>query len=273
MMRFRKNDRERNMTEAEKSLLKTEAQLHKLDKIHFFPRSPLILAAILFFIYTDYMFIFQLTDLYFCQAEVLGIICAITIAAVIDLIPSIIASVVNVKHKEKKHYLLIVGLTTILMLVFIGLFAVRWNSSDFIYDTSGTQLSVFSSETELVPAEENTTGQRAMTILFGLIPMATSMLSFCVSVLDDGREDKGYQKRISVMKCKSELANLEANNLEIQNELKRDYIGRNEILRALEHDDVEQEKIIAKEIIKFQMALAEGTPQGLSNVMEKRTVV
>lgn len=251
------------------AILDKEAATNEYDKFHLFSRNKWILLMVLIFIITDGIFIYQLISEYSYQSQFQSVFCAATFAIIIDTIPTVMANLLKVPEKDKGHYIGIGALSAIVLAVFAVIFILRWNSQDVLYGVSNTQLSLLSDSLSGNTAEIGfTAGQCTMTILMGLEPIATSILAFCLGYFEHGRSDREYTKRIMNLRVKAELANVDANNLELQNEQSRNLVAYDSALKELEHDDLRHQEYITKEYIKMQLAMAQGTPEALSNMME-----
>lgn len=264
---FKKN--KQNMDIREK-LLKYEKKDYRESVIEWIPRSPKLLFVLSVFVATDCMVLYQLIEAYHTQNQLISIIMALATALVIDFIPAMLAAILNMPHLEKRHYINSVLLLSILVAVFATIFAVRWNSQDILYSISSTALQSQTGTISTV-SDTNTAGMTTMTILLGILPIGTSALSFAVSLYDNKKEKKEYLNNVKEIDIKNELINIEVNNLEIKHELEqRDHIGYNHKIAELELNNIAQQEIIAKEMVKIMMALKVGNPQALTNLMETK---
>lgn len=246
-----------------------EAAIHEHDKFHLFSHNKWIILIVLLFIITDGIFIYQLIAEYSYQSKLQSMCCAATFAVIINTIPTITANLFKTKDKGKGHYIAISALAAVVLAVFATIFILRWNSQDVLYGTNSTRLSLLS---DSLNGESSTpvftAGQKTMTILLGLEPIATSILAFCLSYFEQGKRDKEYTAKIMNLLVQAELSNLDANNLELEYDQNRDLESYDSALRKLAHDDLKQQERITKEYIKMELAMALGTPEALSDMME-----
>jgi len=263
--------RKRNRSSLMEAVFEREEAINEYDKFHLFSGNKFLALIVFTFIITDGIFIHQLISEYSYQSRVQSLFCAVTFAIIIDAIPTVMANLLKKKGKDKGHYISIAALGFIVLAVFVVIFMLRWNSQDVLYGVSETRLSLLSDSLNGSNAEnEFTAGQCTMTILMGLEPIATSILSFCLGYFEHGQSDEEHTKKIKNLQIETELANVDANNLELQNEQSRDLETYDSALRQLAHDDLRQQECITKEYIKMQLAMAQGTPEALSYMMETK---
>lgn len=244
-----------------------EEKKYNLEKMKVLPSSGIGKILILFFIVSDFIFIFQLIDGYFNQSQLLSLAAAVVIACLIDVSPSILAGFINFKGKKSIHYFVMVITSLALVGSFAVLAFIRIHSEDLIFQTMDNQITSLVS-TEEIQQSVNEQGTRGMSVLFCIVPIFTSIVSFAISLFDNPEGKKQYLNRISFISNKEKLVNLEANNLELELELQRNLNSMNDKYRALELNDIQNKKIIAQEIVKLKMAQVLKTPQALTNFME-----
>lgn len=245
-----------------------EEKRYNLEKMNVLPSSRIGKILILFFIVSDFIFIFQLVDGYFTQSQGLSVAAAVVIACLIDVSPSILAGFINVKEKRGIHYFVMVITSLILVGSFAVLAFIRIHSEDLIFQTMNNQITSLVSIEEIQQSAHEQ-GTMGMSVLFCIVPIFTSIVSFAISLFDNPEGEKKYLDKVSFIKNREELIHLETNNLELELELKRNLNSMNDKYRALELDDIQSKKIIAQEIIKLKMAQVLNKPQALTNFMEK----
>ncbi len=244
-----------------------EKEKYNLNKVNYLPSSGIGKMLILLFITSDFMFIMQLVDIYFTQSEFLSMAVSLVIACLIDISPSILAGFITVKKKKSIHYVAMFITSLALIASFTVLGFIRLNSEEFIYQIANNQITSLISEQE-IEQSAHTQGYMWMSVLFCIIPVFTSIVSFCIGLFESSKNKETYLDKINIIKSREELFNLQANNLELELELERNLNDMNDQYKELELDDIKNRKIIAKEFVKFKMAQAVKTPQALTNFME-----
>lgn len=230
------------------------------------PSSPMAKTLITFFIIIDFSFIKQLTDCYFAETWWKTLASALVVAALMDIMPSIIAELAKMKCKRWYTYLEIVVSTTALLAVFIVIFVVRWYSQDILYETAFTQLQIVTAFTsEIAHAESDTAGRAAMTILFGMIPLVTSIISFFVSYHDNAFADQdNSSQKLQHLVLKAQLIHVGSSIEELENEKMRDIQGYDDANKALMLNDLNQYKKISREKARLQTELKRQNPEVLN---------
>lgn len=260
---------EKPMSLVGKRIVEKQKGIQKLEGLKMLPSSLFFKFIIVMFIWADALFLYQITEKYFTQAAVMSWVAAVVMACILDVTPSVIAGLLNMPKKKYKHNITMIVLGIMMAILFVGIFALRWNSQDIVFDTAGTQLSLTSASTmDKNDDKDVSMGQQSLTLLLGFQPIATSLLSFAIALFDTGREKKEIVKSKERIKLAEAAINVDADNLEIQNELNRDLYEYDNQLKKLELDDITQQKYITKELIKLRFALGEGTPDALSVFME-----
>lgn len=263
---FRREDEEYNrLPEVFQAAIKSSGKERETDGFRILPHSSTAKWLIFFFIAIDFSFIKQLTDCYFVETWWKTLSSALVVAAIVDIMPSMIAELAKRKHKQWYTYLGITVTALALMAVFTVLFIVRWYSQDLIYETASTQLVVVSSlPTETGAVETETAGRAAMTILFGLIPVVTSVISFLVSYYDDELPGNDSKRLPHLLCLKAHLINAGSSIYELENEMGRDIQGYDDANKALFLDDLNQYKRITREKVKLQIARKRKDPEVLN---------
>lgn len=234
-----------------------------------FPNAPMAKMLIIFFIVINFSFIKQLTDCYFAETWWKTLASALVVATLMDIMPSIIAELAKMKCKRWYTYVEIVVTTIALLSVFIVVFAVRWYSQDIIYETASTQLQIVSAFTpEVDHAESDIAGRTAMTILFGLIPLVTSIISFFISYYDNASASQdSSSKKIQYLLFKAQLINIGGSIEELENEKMRDIQCYDDTNKALMLDDLNQYKKISREKARIKAELKRKIPEVLNFVV------
>lgn len=227
------------------------------------PNSMMAKILILFFIVIDFSFIKQLTDCYFVETWWKTLASALVVAVLMDIMPSIMAELAKTKCKTWYTYIEIGITAAVFLVVFAVVFVVRWYSQDMIYETSSTQLQITSSFiAETTEAEGETAGRTAMTILFGIIPLVTSIISFFVSYYDEPSADAGKNSRkLHYLYLKAQLINTAGNMEELENETQRDIRGYDDANKALMLDDLNQYRKISCEKAKLKAVIKRKEPE------------
>ncbi len=230
--------------------MKTMKKLDKTGRFRYLPKSPVIFMVIIFIIAMDFVFIKQLTEAYFADTEATIFLSALVIVVCIDLTPSILAGFINMEKKRIRDFV-IFGLALIALLTgFMFLAQIRIHSEELIYQTSS--MGIDSMNAVDVVGNLNLEGKRWMTYLFCFMPLFTSIISFVISLLDGRDNKKDYIRQLETVRQKSELIDLEGNQHELELELKRDLISRNNRLREIELDDLQATQTMARELIRFK---------------------
>ncbi len=262
----RKKEEYQYLPETFQTAVRIDGKDNRQNVFKIFPSSPMAKILIFFFIIIDFSFIKQLTDCYFAETWWKTLASALVVAAIMDIMPSIIAELAKMKCKRWYTYLEIVISTTALLTVFIVIFVVRWYSQDIIYETASTQLQIVSALTpEMDHAASDTAGRTAMTILFGMIPLVTSIISFFVSYHDSGFADQDNgSRKLQQLALKIQLIRIGGSIEELEHEKMRDIQGYDDANRALMLNDLNQYKKISLEKVRLRTELKRQLPEVLN---------
>lgn len=250
--------------------IRFEKKKYNLNEVNYFPSSRIGKLLVILFIVSDFMFIWQLVDLYFTENILISIATSFVIACLIDISPSILAGFIAEKEKKFIHYVAMFIIALALIASFVALAFLRFNSEELIYKLDSNKILSLQDQQQNEKLDYKP-GYMWMSVLFCIIPLFTSIVSFSIGLFENSKNKEIYLNKKYAIKNTEELFNLEANNLELELELKRNLDEMNEKYRKLELDDIQNKKIIAKEFVKFQMAQAVKTPQALTNFMENST--
>ena len=218
------------------------------------------------FIVSDFSFISQLLEYYFVDAVWRGWLASGVLALLADITPTILAACIMIQNKKKIHYVGIDALTTMLAALFAFLGYVRLNSADLIFSLSSTSLvSVVNqtAETSLSAA------QIGMSWLFVILPIATSILSFIIAAVSDGKAKREYSERVAGANWYDHISMLEAEKIEIEDLISSDFESYVDELKQLALSDNNAEKAIIKNKMKLLQAMAAGKPQAASEIFKR----
>lgn len=234
-------------------------------EIQYLPRSGIAIALILAFIVADYCFISQLLEYYFVDEVWRSVLASAVIAIIVDVSPSILAACIMVKNKSKGHYFGIVSILMTLVAMFTFLGYVRLHSVDLIFSLSSTSLgSAMNQATDTAL----TAGQTGMGWLFVFLPIATSVLSFMISIMTDGA-GKTYKDKLAANAFYDYETLAEVKKLELRHVINRDFDGFVNELEALELDDKRTDASILKSKLRFRQAKVASDPQTTDNIFSK----
>mgnify|MGYP004661610097 FL=1 len=233
--------------------------------MHYLPRSGVAISLIVAFIISDFCFISQLIEYYFVDEVWRSVLASAVIAIFVDVSPSILAACVMVKKKSKGHYCSIVGILLTLIIIFCSLAYVRLHSVDLIFSISSTSLGSTMNQTADTAL---TAGQLGMGWLFVFLPIATSVLSFIISIMSDGT-GKTYKEKMAA----NDLYDLETLSkikvLELRHVINRDFDGLVNDLEDLEMDDKKMDALILKNELRLKQAMLASDPQTTDNIFAK----
>ena len=211
----------------------------KKNDVHYLPQGFIPMVLVLTFIASDYIFISQLLEHYFNEAQWRGVVASIIIAIIIDVSPTIIAACLMTKSKQKIHYIGVVALTVVEFALFALLGYVRVNSADLIFSIKSTSLK-----------------------------SATSAILFWYSY-DDGNSENRINDKIWVTKLYDEMAQDEADRIELQHVIDSDLEGDSDKKLELTIKDVEAYKKITYDRMSILQAIASGNPQAASEIFAR----
>lgn len=236
-------------------------------KIHYLPRGVVPVALILLFVFSDYMFISQLLDYYFCDEVWKGNLASLVIAAIIDVSPTIIAACIMIKPKKTIHYIgiALLGLIEIILFGVIGY--ARLNSADLIFSMSSTSLI---SAANSVEDSSVSAGQTAMSWLFVVLPIATSVLSFVIGIICEGNFSDTYVKKKWKAKIYNKVADDEAAKIELRDVINRQLDKNTDEKHKLAVDNVNAEEQITYDKLKLIHAMACRNPQATSEIFSRK---
>lgn len=238
----------------------------KKNDVHYLPQGFIPMVLVLTFIASDYIFISQLLEHYFNEAQWRGVVASIIIAIIIDVSPTIIAACLMTKSKQKIHYIGVVALTVVEFALFALLGYVRVNSADLIFSIKSTSLK---SATSAAKETALTSGQTGMSWLFVALPIATSILSFIIGIMTDGNSENRINDKIWVTKLYDEMAQDEADRIELQHVIDSDLEGDSDKKLELTIKDVEAYKKITYDRMSILQAIASGNPQAASEIFAR----
>lgn len=234
-------------------------------EIHYLPRSGVAISLIVAFIISDFCFISQLIEYYFVDEVWRSVLASAVIAIFVDVSPSILAACVMVKKKSKGHYCSIVGILLTLIIIFCSLAYVRLHSVDLIFSISSTSLGSTMNQTADTAL---TAGQLGMGWLFVFLPIATSVLSFIISIMSDGT-GKTYKEKMAANDLYDYETLSKIKELELRHVINRDFDGLVNDLEDLEMDDKRMAALILKNKLRLKQAMLASDPQTTDNIFAK----
>lgn len=240
---------------------------NQTQAVHILPSGKLAIFLVVFFIAVDFFFLRGIIEYLFTDSELMVNISAIAVAVIIDVSPSVLAGILMIQRKTRIQKTGAIGITIMLLVFFALLAGLRLNASDMVYSTSSTALvSTINGKDEAVahPAE------LWMSLVYCLVPVATSVLSFMIGMTQNKKLEEEYQRKISANRLYDEIASRQANVIELEAIIGSDLLGYNQKLKELELSNLEADKQITKERLRLAQALALGTPEGASNMLGNR---
>lgn len=221
------------------------------------PDSQLGKFLILLFIATDAIFMYQITNVWCSYSVVMTVFTAIILATALDVLPSVISGMLGERKKKAIHYAIISVSMLILLGLFGVVFAARYYSADQLYQTAEHSLKIVSVFDTVTPGTSKTEmGQLMMTILFGIVPVATSVISFAIGFWENrAPDDSVMTKKLQSLLLRASLIDVEGNITELEAQKERDLRQYDEENRKLAQDDVTQYGKIIREGAKLDMAL------------------
>lgn len=231
------------------------------DDFHFIPSDFRVFLLVIFFVFSDLMFIHQLVDAYFYDTEVMSWLTSLVVAVLIDVSPTTIAASIGVKNKGPKHYAAIVMATIALILGFVMIGYVRINSSELIFSTNNSSL-ISASQSVTDKASIITKGQLGMTLLFVLIPVFTSVLSFVIGILANNDSEKKLTNQLEGYNIYNEISERIANSMEMKMVMDTDFDSYVDEKHKLEVMNAKADKEITMDYMKIMQAIAcAGSPE------------
>jgi len=236
-------------------------------EVHYLPGGWAAVGLILAFIVSDYTFISQLLEYYFVDEAWRGILASVVLAILADVSPSILAACIMVEPKKKVHYAGIASISAMLVALFSFLGYVRLNSADLIFSISSTSLG---SAVNQATDTSLSAGQHGMSWLFVILPIATSILSFIISIVSDSNVKKEYTDKLAAKNFDDQITALEVDKIEIQDTMERNFEDYVNDLKQLAIDNHRTDAMIVKDKLKLVQAMASGDPQAADNIFAKK---
>lgn len=237
------------------------------SKIHYLPRGVVPVILVMLFIFSDYIFISQLIDNYFYDAAWKGVVGSCIISVIIDVSPTFFAAFIMSKSKKLHHYISFVLLLCLDLSIFAFLGVTRLNSADLIFSTGSTSLV---SATNSVTESTVSAGQTALSWLFIVLPMATSVLSFIVGIMSDSKSNEKYINKKWKAKVQNMVADDEAAKIELKDVIDRQLGKNTDEKHKLAVDNVIAEELITYDKLKLMHAMACRNPQATSEIFSRK---
>lgn len=258
-----KNNRKNTMTKIE-DIWKTQQDF---NEIHYLPKGMAAILLIIAFTCSDFLFIKQIVEYYFTEAEWMIYVSAAIISILIDVSPSILAACIMKKPKKRIDYIGIGVTLTLLALMFILIGGLRINSADLMFSTNSTTLRSAVSE---MAGPAVTPGQAWISAVYVVIPVFTSVLSFLIAVMDNNASRVTYADKMAGGSLYDQITQMEAEQIEIGHVLNKDFDSYVDEMEAIALSNNEAENVIALEKLKLAQAMHTGDPQAASEIMARK---
>lgn len=237
------------------------------NEVHYLPTSKVGLAIVLICIISDYIFFEQIIDYHFTESIMMVRMVAFIMALAIDIIPTILVGCMVKQSKSKLEYVAMVILVLIEFSLFLLNALMRIYDADLIFSTDSTVLQ--SAMNTVVKVNKG--GQKWLALILCIMPVATSVISFMIGVLDNNAFRKTHMEEKALLGILDEMAQVEAEMIEIEHVSKRNFEKYVDEHEKLVLADNQSNRILTYDTLRLTQALAAGHPQAASDIMAKRT--
>lgn len=225
-------------------LKKIEKSMQSLDFI--FPPN-LFWLIVIGFMAIDFCTIYPIIDEMYYQSVTLSIIVSIGVVGLLELIPVALSHFFTKDEKESLDWAVMGCLLIAFLSLFVILFCLRWSVRASSFSTEDVSLGLdFNVETtvEETVSEESTMAENMMTILFGAMPLFTSIFLFALSCTQTRSSKKENKRRIACIELRQALGRLKIQEKELQEALEIDVEAQDEILLRSTLDELEAFRLL-----------------------------
>ena len=259
---------------------KQEKEIYGSERLHVLQYRGIREFFVLCCIGADAYTLYSVFDLLMTERIDITRVITITIAAVMNIIPVLLAACLwNEVLSRTSRKILCTMLISLFTLLFVWTFGLRYTSRDLLFEsTTGLDSFInqtfeteenYKSEGSVELADEGTTiAQDILAIILGLEPLATSIVAFVLSY-----EVSPYRKRKLIMELnkielRSEIDNVTMMIRELTEDMAFDRKAYDEAqfnaIIAMVRDMAEEADLEAKRIL----AESEGTPEAVEYILE-----
>lgn len=257
-------------------LTKQEKTMYKAKRLHILQYPGVCQLFILACIGADAFTLFSVFDLLLTQQTNITLVITITVAAVMNIAPMLLAACLRNDELNKRMKIVLCSLLAgVFAMLFVVTFSLRFTSQEQLYSSASDISIIQDGDTEQSDIDgENdtiklTTAQNILAVILGLEPLATSICSFVLAY-----EISPSRKRRHLM---------EMHRYGLEEEIDRDRVMIQELKADMEYNLDEYDKNQYEQMraiiyqqgelakIKAIRKLAEhdGTAEGISYLMEE----
>lgn len=247
--------------------------LRKLQRgtIPFYKQTWCLALVVLFSIVLDYMVLNAAIDSLLTQAVALSILLSVCLAALIDVVPAIGGVYLKDEEAENRKPVLIM-LGIIFITLFIITFILRFATMDSLYQDSSM---LFLGTEEGPVSTGHTSAEIVMTVLLGIEPLLSSLLSLVFGFIGATSEEKKKnmsEVRLSQLYAAREEYQIRIRELEEVIAKKQNLINEEEAYKA-QLDLIEVLKAKLKEEARIQLAEICKKPEANGHILQREAVV
>lgn len=244
--------------------------VQKMNEVSYLPTyNSVAMVLCLFFIFLDYVCIYQLVSGYMVETVLNSVMLSLGIAITIDISPSILAGCIRSlsdKPKEERKVYDYVGVIVIPMLItfFVLMAFVRIHSQDMIFSTADTGIQ--SAIGQAAATSQASKGTLWMSYLFIFVPIATSIITFAISISSSMSDKKDYVNNVTKLALIDEITENKMKELEAQQLLDKNLKMRDKALFELEKEKNRIAAELAMDLVELEVAKALQDPQAADEI-------
>lgn len=202
-----------------------EEDYHKKEDAWWAAPIVIVLLTVAFSV-MDALVLYSVLDKAMMQSEMMGIIMALGIAAVLNIIPLLVAKFIHQAIYRTKRFALTLAILSVVafVILFGGTVYLRYAYSDMYGGSSSTQLvNAVENEEENSSNTTDTSKGLAVVLLLCLEPLVTSLVNFGLAyVSDDEIRKKIEELEIREIELKEGASDLEAALATMENNVQQD---------------------------------------------------
>lgn len=261
------------MMKSDHILIRHENERERAGRLHLFQTPGIAQLLVLVFIASDAFTLFTVFDLMLTQAVWMSRVVTVTVAAVINIAPMLLAAELrNPDLSERMRKILCSVLLGLFLLLFLVTFGLRYASRGELF-ASTAQLDSFSfSDTLEEPKQqeqrEPTAAQNILAVILGLEPLATSICSFVLGYEKSPKRHQQHVRNLQSIELHQLLDSYRVMAQELEEDMAYDldgydnaqYVHMQELVCAMAEN--------AKNTSRRKLAMTEASPEGVNHLLE-----
>lgn len=229
--------------------------------------------AVILFIIIDFVTVFQMTDSIFGGQQILGILMTIGVVLILDLTPCAIGHFCQQRRKQLQAIVIFVIMMCAYTTIVFMQGDMRWESrQETFYKTEENKaLDGIDDEETAISEYVPTKGQNAATIMFAILPVATSTLILYLSCAVSKDKKLKQQEELAAIELDARLKMLNMSIEELDQDLKIDLFEYDENMLQIMMQRINHYEEVFKNFSRQILALKISTPEAIGSILIKES--